>query len=539
MTDPNGADWTAHTDTFARDRLPPRDAWPVLLRDVEWLDYPEHLNASVELLDVTIERFGADRTAFVAADGTWTYGELLEDVCRCANVLEGAGLVPGNRVLLRIPNNGWLVIAWLAVLRAGGIPVTTVPLLRAGELIPIVEISEPSLAIVDHRFLEEWEKVSAFTGVAIVSGGDSADSLQQRALKASADHEAVRTSRDDVALLAFTSGTTGRPKSTMHQHRDILAIADTFSAHIVKPTSDDVFAGSPPLAFTFGLGGLVIFPMRVGAASVLLESGGPPLLLDAIEQHGVTCLFTAPTAYRAILGSLEGRNIRSLRRCVSAGEALPEATWQAWFEATGNRLIDGIGATEMLHIFISAADEDIKPGTTGRPVPGFEAAVLDKDLQLVPDGERGRLGVRGPTGCRYLADDRQAVYVQGGWNLTGDIYVRDSEGYFTYISRADDLIVSSGYNIAAPEVENALLLHPAVAEVAVIGVPDADRGTVVKAFIRLNDSAQASDELIRELQDHVKATIAPFKYPRLVDFVNELPKTATGKLQRHRLKAEA
>lgn len=539
MTDPLGADWTAHTDTFARDRLPPREAWPVLLRDVEWLDYPEQLNASVELLDKTIERFGADRTAFIAADGTWTYGELLEDVRRCANVLEGVGLIPGNRVVLRIPNNGWLVIAWLAVLRAGGIPVTTVPLLRAGELIPIVEISEPSLAIVDHRFLEEWEKVSAFTGVTIVSGGDSADSLQQRALKASADHEAVRTSRDDVALLAFTSGTTGRPKSTMHQHRDILAIADTFSAHIVKPTSDDVFAGSPPLAFTFGLGGLVIFPMRVGAASVLLESGGPPHLLDAIEEQRVTCLFTAPTAYRAILSSLDGRNISSLRRCISAGEALPESTWQAWFEATGNRLIDGIGATEMLHIFISAADEDIKPGTTGRPVPGFEAAVLDQDLQPVPDGEHGRLGVRGPTGCRYLADDRQAVYVQGGWNLTGDIYVRDSEGYFTYISRADDLIVSSGYNIAAPEVENALLLHPAVAEVAVIGVPDPDRGTVVKAFIRLNDSAQASDELIRELQDHVKATIAPFKYPRLVDFVNELPKTATGKLQRHRLKAEA
>lgn len=539
MTDPIGADWTAHTDTFARDRLPPRDAWPVLLRDISWLDYPEQLNASVELLDKSIERFGADRTAFITADGTWTYGELLKDVCRCANALESAGLIPGNRVVLRIPNNGWLVIAWLAVLRAGGIPVTTVPLLRAGELTPIVEISEPNLAIVDHRFLEEWEKVSVFTGVTIVSGGDSADSLQHLARAASVDHEAVRTSRDDVALLAFTSGTTGRPKSTMHQHRDILAIADTFSAHVVKPTSDDVFAGSPPLAFTFGLGGLVIFPMRVGAASVLLESGGPPHLLDAIEEYGVTCLFTAPTAYRAILGSLEGRNISSLRRCVSAGEALPEATWQAWFETTGNRLIDGIGATEMLHIFISAADEDIKPGTTGRPVPGYEAAVLDQDLQPVPDGEHGRLGVRGPTGCRYLADDRQGVYVQGGWNLTGDIYVRDSEGYFTYISRADDLIVSSGYNIAAPEVENALLLHPAVAEVAVIGVPDADRGTVVKAFVRLNDPGQASDDLIRELQDHVKATIAPYKYPRLVDFVNELPKTATGKLQRHRLKAEA
>lgn len=540
MTDPSGVeDWTAHTDTFARDRLPARDTWPLLLRDEPWLDYPEQLNASVALLDETIGRFGENRTAFIAADGTWTYGELLRDVRRCANALEAAGLVPGNRVLLRIPNNGWLVIAWLAILRAGGIPVTTVPLLRAGELNPIVEISEPSFALVDHRFLEEWHKVSFRGGTTVVVGGGAPDCLEERARAARAEHEAVRTSRDDVALLAFTSGTTGRPKATMHQHRDILAIADTFSAHIVKPTSDDVFTGSPPLAFTFGLGGLVIFPMRVGAASVLLESGAPPHLLDAIEGHRVTCLYTAPTAYRAMLGALEGRDISSLRRCISAGEALPEATWQAWFRATGNRLIDGIGATEMLHIFISASDDDIKPGTTGRPVPGYEAAVLDHDLAPVPDGEHGRLGVRGPTGCRYLADDRQAVYVQGGWNLTGDIYVRDSEGYFTYISRADDLIVSSGYNIAAPEVENALLLHPAVAEAAVIGVPDPDRGMVVKAFIRLTDPELASAELAGELQDHVKATIAPFKYPRLVEFVDELPKTATGKLQRHRLKADS
>jgi len=323
----------------------------------------------------------------------------------------------------------------------------------------------------------------------------------------------------------------------MHEHQDILAIADTFSTHIVKPTSDDVFGGSPPLAFTFGLGGLVIFPMRIGASSVLLENGAPPHLLAAIDRERITCLFTAPTAYRAMLPMLTEHDVSSLRRCVSAGETLPESTWRAWFDATDVPLIDGIGATEMLHIFISAADEDIRPGSTGRVVPGYEAAVLDSDLVPMAPGTVGRLAVRGPTGCRYLADDRQTAYVQGGWNITGDLYSMDADGYFTYVSRADDLIVSSGYNIAAPEVENALLMHPAVAEVAVVGAPDADRGTVVKAFVRCTEGYAGSEALAVELQDHVKATIAPYKYPRLVEFVADLPKTVTGKLQRHRLKA--
>jgi 2-aminobenzoate-CoA ligase len=505
----------------------------VLLRDPE----PPRINACVELLDRTIEIHGEERTAFTADDGTWTYGELLADVQRCASVLRSAGVEPGTRVLLRAPNNGWLVIAWLATLRLGGVAVTTAPLLRAMELDPIVDISVPSLAVVDHRFLDEWEKVTGFSGSTITVGSGTPDSLESRARAADPLMEVADTAAEDIALLAFTSGTTGKPKSTMHEHQDILAIADTFSAHIVKPTPDDVFGGSPPLAFTYGLGGLVIFPMRVGASAVLLENGAPPLLLAAIGKQRITCLFTAPTAYRAMISMLPEHDVSSLRRCVSAGETLPESTWRSWFDATGVPLIDGIGATEMLHIFISAADDDIRPGSTGRVVPGYEAAVLDSDLMPVAPGTVGRLAVRGPTGCRYLADDRQAVYVQGGWNITGDLYTVDADGYFTYVSRADDLIVSSGYNIAAPEVENALLMHPAVAEVAVVGVPDRDRGTVVKAFVRCADGHTGSDALARELQEHVKATIAPYKYPRVVEFVGELPKTVTGKLQRHRLKS--
>ena len=534
MTEGSARD-SAHVDTFVGERLPPTDQWPELLWDLPDLQYGQHLNACVELLDRTIDSHGGNRTAFIADDGTWTYAQLLDDVCAVASLLRDHGVLPGNRVLLRGPNNGRLVVAWLAALRVGAVVVTTIPMLRATELDAIIDIAQPSVAIVDHRFLEDWNGCR-FNGTTIQYGDGSAESMEVRARTVTDASDPVDTFSTDIALLAFTSGTTGRPKATMHAHRDILAIADTFSAHVVKPLSSDVFSGSPPLAFTFGLGGLVVFPMRVGACSVLLEMGAPPKLLEAIGTHGITCLFTAPTAYRAMLTDIAGRDVSSLRRCVSAGETLPEATWRAWFDATGVPLIDGIGATEMLHIFISASDDDIRPGRTGRAVPGYRAQVVDDDLQPLPPNTPGRLAVQGPTGCRYLDDERQSVYVRGGWNLTGDIYEMDEDGYFRYIARADDMIVSSGYNIAAPEVENALLSHPAVQEVAVVGTPDEDRGMVVTAYVVLAPVTSPSDDLRRELQDHVKASIAPYKYPRILEFVDALPKTATGKLQRFRLR---
>lgn len=527
---------SAHTDSFTADRLPPVDQWPELLWDLPELQYGEYVNAGAELLDRTIANFGGDRIAIIADDGTWTYEQLLRDVQSVAALLRDEGVVPGNRVLLRGPNNGRLVIAWLAALRVGAVVVTTIPLLRATEIDAINEMAKPSVAIVDHRLLEDWN-ASSFAGRTIYYGDGTPDSMEVRAASARSSSEPVMTAATDVALLAFTSGTTGRPKATMHAHRDVLAIADTFSAHVVKPTSDDVFSGSPPLAFTFGLGGLVVFPMRIGARTVLLEAGAPPKLLEAIERHGITCLFTAPTAYRAMLPLLENTDVSCLRRCVSAGETLPEATWHAWREATGIELIDGIGATEMLHIFISASDADIRPGFTGKAVPGFRAQVVDEQMKAVGPGTPGRLAVQGPTGCRYLDDERQTNYVKAGWNLTGDIYVMDDDGYFRYVARADDMIVSSGYNIAAPEVENSLLSHPAVQETAVVGVPDADRGMLVAAYVVLSPGFSPSDHLRGELQDHVKATIAPYKYPRVLEFVDALPKTATGKLQRFRLKS--
>ncbi|GAA1030970.1 AMP-binding protein [Virgisporangium ochraceum] len=530
---------SAHTDPFCRNNLPPRDEWPELTFDLPELRYPPRLNCAVELLDTTIGRHGADRRCLLSPTETWTYGDLRRHADGVARVLvEDLGLVPGNRVLLRGPNNPWLVACWLGVLKAGGVAVTTMALLRTAELSVIREMAHVDLALCDHRFTGALAPVPGLRVVTYGSGAD--DDLVHRAARKPAGFDAVPTAADDIALIAFTSGTTGRPKATMHFHRDVLAIADTFSRHVLRPAADDLFTGSPPLAFTFGLGALVVFPLRAGAATLLLETATPDALADAVARHGVTVLSTAPTAYRAMLAAGHADRLTSLRRCVSAGEALPEATWRAFHDATGVRIIDGIGATEMLHIFIAAADDDIRPGSTGRPVPGYDARVVDDEGRPVPDGELGRLAVRGPTGCRYLADDRQRVYVENGWNLTGDTYVRDADGYFWHQARSDDMIISAGYNIAGPEVEEALLRHPDVVECGVVGSPDEVRGTmVVTAYVVLRDGVAADDTKARELQDFTKATIAPYKYPRRLEFVEALPRTDTGKLQRFRLRAMA
>jgi len=521
-------------DTFANENLPEKALWPELILDHPAATYPTRLNAGYELLESTIELVGSNRLAIIAADATLTYGELLELVNKIGNYLKSQGVQPGNRVAIRSPNNAMAVAIWLAVIRLGAIVVTTIPLQRAVELEKIVEIGKVQFALVDHRFTEEWELISNYRGRTLVFGG--ATQFIEEINKESPEFEVYDTAADDVSLFAFTSGSTGIPKATMHFHRDILTIADTFSKNIVKPNRDDVFAGSPPIGFTFGLGGLVIFPLRVGASTVLLENAAPPILLEKIGEHRITCLFTAPTAYRAMLPLLIDKDISSLRRCISAGEHLPLATWQAWFEATGIKLIDGIGATELLHIFISASDDEIVPGLTGKPVPGYQAIVVNENFDEVVDGEQGFLAVKGPTGCRYLNDSRQKDYVVKGWNITGDIYTKNSDGYFKYESRADDMIISSGYNIAAPEVENALLIHQVVAEAAVVGLPDLERGMVVTAYVVLRPEFTASDQLREELQSHVKNQIAPYKYPRVLNFVDSLPKTTTGKLQRFRLK---
>ncbi|WP_412541202.1 AMP-binding protein [Longispora sp. K20-0274] len=508
---------TAHVDTFARDHLPPVDQWPELLL----LDYPDRLNCAVELLDWAPD---LSRPCLITPAETWTYADLLARANQIANVLvDDFGLVPGNRVLLRAPNNAWLVACWFAVLKAGGIAVTTMALLRDHELEVISEIAEVNLSLVDDRFPCALDNQVLF--------GD----LIAAATKKPEQFANVATAADDVALLAFTSGTTGRPKATMHFHRDVLAIADTFSAQVLRPDADDVFAGSPPLGFTFGLGALVVFPMRAGASTVLLEKGTPDVLLPAVVEHKVTILCTAPTAYRVMLGQLP--ELPYLKKCVSAGEPLPKATWEAWHEATGIKLIDGIGATELLHIFISAAGDDIRPGSTGRPVPGFLATVLDDDGNEVGPDVVGRLAVKGPTGCRYLADDRQTVYVQNGWNLTGDTYLRDEDGYFWYQARSDDMIISAGINIAPPEVEWALLSHPDVLECAVVGLPDEERTMVVAAYVVLAPGVVGDEAKADELREHCRREIAPYKMPRVVEFLAALPRTSTGKVQRYRLRA--
>ncbi|WP_420036220.1 AMP-binding protein [Streptomyces sp. cg28] len=539
MTHPPGSPLpSGHVDTFARDHLPPPEQWPGLLLDRPELRYPDVLNCGAELLDATVERFGADRPAFHSPGRLpWSYGELKATVDRIAHVLtDDLGVVPGNRVLLRGPTTPHLAACWLAVMKAGGVAVTVLAQARAAELAAMCEIAQVRHALCDARSVDDLVKAAA-PGLRITTfGGDGPDDLLRRAATKPPAYEAVRTSADDVALIAFTSGTTGRPKGCLHFHRDVLAIADTFSRHVLAPTQDDVFAGSPPLGFTFGLGGLVIFPLRAGASALLLEQAGPARLLSAVPEHRVSVLFTAPTAYRAMLAdpSWSSYDLTSLRRCVSAGENLPAATWHAWQEATGLRVINGIGATELLHIFISAADAAVRPGTTGVPVPGWEACVVDEAGRSLPDGEPGLLAVRGPVGCRYLADPRQSVYVRHGWNITGDTYVREPDGYFRYVARADDMIISAGYNIAGPEVEDALLRHPDVTEAAVVGRPDASRGQIAVAYVVLRAGARQDTDALREF---VKAELVPYKCPREVVFLDALPRTATGKLQRFRLRA--
>ncbi|WP_369212989.1 AMP-binding protein [Streptomyces flavofungini] len=527
---------SGHADSFARDHLPPPDQWPALVHDRPELHYPARLNCGTELLDRTLERHGAHRPAFHSASGgTWTYGELRGHADRIAHVLtEELDVLPGQRVLLRGPTTPHLAACWLAVMKAGAVAVTVLAQQRAQELATMCGIAEVRHALCDIRSVDDLIKAGV-PGLSVTTyGGEGPDDLLTRAARHPERYEAADTAADDVALIAFTSGTTGRPKGCMHFHRDVLAIADTFARHILKPVPDDVFAGSPPLGFTFGLGGLVVFPLRFGASSVLLERAGPGQLLPAIGRHRISVLFTAPTAYRTMLDELDAYDVSSLRRCVSAGENLPAATWQAWHRRTGHRIINGIGATELLHIFISAADEDIRPGTTGRPVPGWHARVVDDSGDPLPDGEPGLLAVRGPVGCRYLSDERQLQYVRHGWNITGDTYIRDSDGYFRYVARADDMIISAGYNIAGPEVEEALMRHPDVAETAVVGRADELRGQVAVAYVVLRAGAEPDADRLR---DFVKTELVPYKCPREVVFLDALPRTATGKLQRFRLRS--
>ncbi|MFK0009383.1 AMP-binding protein [Paenarthrobacter sp. NPDC090520] len=529
---------SAHVDTFTRHHLPPAETWPAFEFTLPELNYPDRLNAASVLIDDAVEQFGADRPALRTPDGeVWSYGELQTRSNQVAQVLtEDLGIVPGNRVLLRGPNNPWIVAAWLGVIKAGAVVVTTMPMLRSTEVSTIIQLTKPVVAISDHRFVDELA-VAAGDDVAVLSYGAHDDGdLTARCGRKSGEFTAVDTSSDDVALLGPTSGTTGVPKVTMHFHRDILANADTFARHILQPTADDVFAGSPPLAFTFGLGGLVVFPLRFGASALLTEKAGPVELAERAAEAGATILFTAPTAYRAILKENRGELLSRLRIAVSAGEHLSKETWEAVHEATGLSLVNGIGATEMLHVFISAAGDDIRPGTTGKAVPGYRATILDPEGKELGPGQSGRLAIIGPTGCRYLDDPRQLNYVVNGWNVTGDTFSMDEDGYFTYQARSDNMIVSSGYNIGGPEVEAAIDQHPDVVENAVVGIPDEQRGSIVCAFVVLREGVIGDPAKRKEIQDFVKQTIAPYKYPRDIRFVTELPRNPSGKLQHFKLR---
>jgi len=534
---------SAHTDTFARDNLPPVEHWPDLLLD--GFDYPDRLNAAVELTDAMVAKGFGDRTALIGNGRQRTYKELTDWTNRLAHALvDDLGIKPGNRVMIRSANNPAMVACWLAATKAGAIVVNTMPLLRAGELAKYCEKAAITHALCDTRLMDEMVQCAKTSpSLQTVVGFDGTENhdaeLDRLALQKPVAFKAVDTAQDDVALIGFTSGSTGNPKATMHFHRDLLIIADGYAREVLDVQPEDVFVGSPPLAFTFGLGGLAVFPLRFGAAAALLETASPPNLIEIIETYRATVCLTAPTAYRAMLQAMDdGADLSSLRAAISAGETLPAPVYEDWKAKTGKPMLDGIGATELLHIFISNRFGDHRPACTGKPVRGYEAKVLAEDGSDAAPGTIGRLAVRGPTGCRYLYGERQEEYVRDGWNLTGDSFVCDEDGYFHFAARDDDIIVSSGYNIAGPEVEAALLGHDAVSECAVIGVPDDTRGMIVQAHVVLSDGHEACDAMVTLLQEHVKSTIAPFKYPRSVIFTKTLPKTESGKIQRFRLRPD-
>src|ERR1700733_9863983 len=530
---------SAHVDSFARDHLPPPDLWPEFIFTRPELQYPDRLNCVVNFLDRWVDEGRGDEPCIFSPEVSYSYRELQRLVNRIANVLVGKlGLVTGGRVLLRSANNPMMVATYLAVLKAGGIVVATMPLLRAKELAYPIQKAEVALALCDGKLADEMEKAKSIAPRLkriVYWGSNEPGSLEQLIADTSPEFKAVDTASDDICLIAFTSGTTGEPKGTMHFHRDMLAVCDGYARNVLRASPGDRFIGSAPLAFTFGFGG-VLFPMHIGASFVVLEKAGPDDLPVAIERYKATVCFTAPTSYRAMLGKLAKHDISSLRKCVSAGETLPKGTFDAWLKATGIKLMDGIFSARKLDSFISATEDEIRPGATGKPVPGYEAKIVDDEGNDLPADTMGRLAVRGPTGCRYLADERQRKYVQHGWNVTGDTYVMDGDGYFWYQSRSDDMIVSAGYNIAGPDVEAALLTHPAVAECGVVAAPDEARGMIVKAYVVLAADFTGDAKLTTALQDHVKRTIAPYKYPRAIEFVTQLPKTETGKLQRFALR---
>lgn len=545
---------SAHIDTFARNNLPPREQWPDLIYTLPQVQYPDDLNCAVELIDIWVQQehgghegyegYGehADAPAIFDATGTLTYRQLYERVNQIAHVLtHDMGLVPGNRVLLRSANNAMLAACWLAVAKAGLIVVATMPLLREKELVDVLEKAQVSAALCDKRLDAELlaaQQRSPVLQQIVYFNDPTPAGLEARMSVHPTDFAPIKTAADDIALIAFTSGSTGKPKAAMHTHRDILAACDCFPRFVVQMNSHDICIGTPPLAFTYGVGGLLLFPLRVGAATVLLEQPTPQNMLQGVQDYHATITWASPLTYRQAASMVEKFDLSSLRQSVSAGEALPVSTRTMWREATGIEIIDGIGSTEMLHIFIASAGADIRPGATGKPVPGYQAAILGPQGELLPPGMVGRLGVKGPTGCRYLADERQLSYVQHGWNLTGDAYLMDEDGYFWFQARTDDIIVTAGYNVAGPEVEVALLEHPAVAECAVVGVPHAERGIIIKAFVVLRPGYVGNDEMAHTLQDFVKRHIAPYKYPRAIEFCDALPRAGTGKIQRYRLRQQ-
>ncbi len=531
---------------------PPRELWPRFGLDFpEAREWPAKLNIAEVLVDDNLKR--GDKPAILYEDRQIKYRELQLMINKFGNALKVLDVKPYDRVMLRLPNIPEFIVSSLAVQKLGAVSVPTFTLLKAKELSYIASDCEAKVLITTPSLLEDVEKakgelktirhiVLADAKPSEVEAPYIAFDYLMDDFKEATGLEPVRVDQDEVTLLLYTSGTTGPPKGCIHTHRHYLAVADCYAKNVLQAREDDVWGGPPTMAFAYGHTGLICNPLRHGATTSLVGSGRfePASMFQLIEKHGISVFYGVPTAYRTMVALKHERgkyDFSSLRVCVTAGEPCPPSLYYTIKEFFGCEVLEHMGCTELFNGFISTRFGQVKPGSMGLAVPGYDVRILGDDGNEVKTGEVGHLAVAGPIGIRYWKlPEKQAESVRNGWNHTGDMAYKDEEGFFWFASRSDDIIKTAAYRVSPHEVEEALIKHGAVAEAGVIGVPDLERGQIIKAFIVLKPDHKPSSRLEEELRVFVKDQIAPYKAPKEVEFVKELPKTETGKIRRAELK---
>ncbi len=512
-------------------------------------EFPRQYNAADDLIGRNLAAGRGDKVAVIDDRGATTYRQLAERMARFANAIESLGIEMEDRVLLALHDTVDFPTAFLGAIKAGAVPVPVNTLLTGDDFAYMLDDSRARLLVVSQALLPVFAPILAgrpHLRRVVVSGdeGQGHPLLSELLAQASAEHRSAPTTRDDVAFWLYTSGSTGAPKGALHLQTDLACTAELYGRQVLGIAESDTVFSAAKLFFAYGLGNGLTFPFYVGATAVLMaERPTPEAVVRVLRRHRPTIFYGVPTLYASLLAydGLPAAGEIPLRRCTSAGEALPADIWRRWRDRMGVEILDGLGSTEMLHIFISNRPGEARPGTSGKPVPGYRVRLVGEDGQPVPRGEIGELQIAGPTSAvaYWNQRDKSRATFQGEWTRSGDKYIEDEDGYFTYCGRGDDMLKVSGIYVSPFDVESALCSHEAVLEAAVVGEEDENRLVKPKAYVVLKPGRTADEALARALQLHVKERLAPYKYPRWIEFRAELPKTATGKIQRYRLRAPA